>query len=530
MVQKCVIWVGVSSDKQTDNVSLDEQLRACRQFADDESMDVVRVFWWDGESRWESDPIQALEDFAAQGRYEYHELREMWRARAFDVLICHNHSRLGRSFTMQSWVIENVIRHGARIYRILGKWIDSSDYVGQVALGGFASVSEVTRFVELRKAGIERRLQRGLPQSRLIFSHRKVVDPDTGKAVRLEVDESLRGLWNDVEAVLLSGVSALRIERALAERGHVAANGKPYPPGSIYRILHNPTFWGHQFWNKGGKYRRYHGGWAYDDEVEPPPDVRLYRNKFLPVYTGEQAERVKNELRRRADIRGRRAPDSDYPLSGLFVCAECGRALSMYLSRGKKPHYIYRAMRCSYANNFDGCTARSVVSERKLIRFVDERLRAWLEAGALVDAHEALRDTSDDTIALEQLRAARDRVENQINTLILEQSEADTDVREMYRQQIRTLKTRMDALDSDIQRASHQLKQTERQQRNTETFLRRLNIEAMETFWQREPFEINQFLAGLMGNTVFVADMRLGKVVGYAERQRRRTPRRRAKS
>jgi hypothetical protein len=79
---RAVIWCAVSSEEQakSDKISLAVQEREMRAFAEREGYEIVRTFIWDGYSRWESDPIAALEDFAEQGRFEYHELRQMWRS------------------------------------------------------------------------------------------------------------------------------------------------------------------------------------------------------------------------------------------------------------------------------------------------------------------------------------------------------------------------------------------------------------------------------------------------------------------
>ena len=86
-----------------------------------------------GQGTLRGQPINGSDIEAAMGTNRNpDELREMWRAKAFDVLWCHNHSRLGRSFTLQSWVIENVIRSGAKLYRHIGGWIRHDDYGGQI--------------------------------------------------------------------------------------------------------------------------------------------------------------------------------------------------------------------------------------------------------------------------------------------------------------------------------------------------------------------------------------------------------------
>ncbi len=115
---RAIIWCAVSSQAQIgeDEISLPQQESEARTFAADQGYQVVDLLTVPGFSRRESDVITALDEFAAQGIFAYHKLREHWQRRDFDCLIAFNHSRLGRSSTLHSYVIENTILAGARVY------------------------------------------------------------------------------------------------------------------------------------------------------------------------------------------------------------------------------------------------------------------------------------------------------------------------------------------------------------------------------------------------------------------------------
>ncbi len=56
----------------------------------------------------------------------------------------------------------------------------------------------------------------------------------------------------------------------------------------------------------------------------------------LPVWAGELAKQIKAELRRcHGSIRGRATGANTYKFTGLLVCEECGRKLSISLSNSK---------------------------------------------------------------------------------------------------------------------------------------------------------------------------------------------------
>src|SRR5690242_19296865 len=113
---RAIIWTSVSSRPQMseDNVSLEEQARLCNEWCANNGYSVVDRLTVPGYSRYESDLFDLMEDYSQQGIWAYHRVREHWKKRDFDVLVCYHDSRFARSATAYNWVGENVIRSGAR--------------------------------------------------------------------------------------------------------------------------------------------------------------------------------------------------------------------------------------------------------------------------------------------------------------------------------------------------------------------------------------------------------------------------------
>ena len=74
----------------------------------------------------------------------------------------------------------------------------------------------------------------------------------------------------------------------------------------------------------------------FDEEYPAPPGYKVWRNTIPPVYTSEQAELVKAELRRRIEIKGRTRPQDSYRFTGLFVCGECWRNMTVINTNDKR--------------------------------------------------------------------------------------------------------------------------------------------------------------------------------------------------
>jgi DNA invertase Pin-like site-specific DNA recombinase len=165
-LKRAVIWKAVSSERQAleDKVSLPEQERLAREWCEANQYQIVRVLEIPGHSRRESDIITALEDFAQDGVYAYHDLRRMWQNKEFDVLVAYAHDRLGRSNTLHSWVVENVILEGMQIYLIAdGGFVDLEDFRYKLAIGGMMVATPIDRLVRATSAAKDKLTLQGLP-------------------------------------------------------------------------------------------------------------------------------------------------------------------------------------------------------------------------------------------------------------------------------------------------------------------------------------------------------------------------------
>ena len=517
-----VSWVAVSSEEQAkaDKLSLDEQLAQNRAWADANNVDIIREFVWDGYSRWEADIVTALEDFAAHKRYQYHELRAMWQAKAFDVLICHEQARLGRSFTLQSWVIENVIRSGASIYRIIGGWIGRTDYAMNIAMGGFSNTTNIESFVAKTQATKDANIQNGImAQGRVPISHKYIFD-DRGKKVQIVVNEKYRQMFLDMATLFLEGVSLEMIEVLAKERyGHMRSNGKPHYLKMYYRFLHNPTFWGHtaRGYNtkEGSKFSE--AQWTYDDTVPPPDYAKIARNTHEPMYTGALAEAVKAELDRRHEIQGQKRPDRTYRFSGLLVCADCDSQYRVTLGakyvRKDGGYSQYVGMQCQRAAKGE-CQNRQSISFVFLQKYFDAMLRAHIQHNQMT-----LLTLENNVIDTSPLEAEHARLSKEIDYLIESEINApNADVRARYKAQVAVRTEQVTTLERRIREAQEANTRSETQRRQSAYTMSELQSMTLEQFWAQSDTAINQFLHRVVGRRRFIA--RGKEIIDLKERQR----------
>ena len=329
---RAISWASVSSLPQAaeDKISIEEQLRLNADWCDNHHAEIVDTLIIPGHSRYESDLIALLEDYAKQGIWAYHQIRQHWQAHDFDVLICYHDSRFGRSSTTYNYVAENVIRAGGRIYRINGGWLDAGNMQFGLALGSIAATSGVNQLVRGRKMGMKRRAQRGLPTSSGVPMTHVLIRDDLGKAVKLVVDESKRRMWNDLYHLYVERRTAHRqLEKVMfSEFGHAADTGLAYNINRFYALLTNPTTHGHmaQHYRHDKNFASI-GPWIFKEGYPIPAEVTINYNTHEAVWTGEQFERVFEEFQRRQSLVTRSGGDQAHEFTGLLICGECGYTL-----------------------------------------------------------------------------------------------------------------------------------------------------------------------------------------------------------
>ena len=519
---RAILWLAVSSPAQAaaEKVSLEEQERLGRAWVAAHGAELVAVLTVPGYSRSEADVLTAYEAFAAEGVFAYHDLRRLWQGKAFDVLWVYVHDRIARAPALYAQVMSNVVKSGARIFSHSDGWIDATNVDAFIAIGGYSASSYIRHMKQRSASGKDKLAERGLPSQRdVLFSHRVIRDV-YGRALRVELDESRRRLWVDVAALLLENISWSKIEVELFNRfGHAGDNHKLLPKGTIKAAIYNPTFWGHSA-------RRYHThargatlqmAWVYDETEPVPEGVLVYRDKLPPVYTGELAERIKAELRRREDIARGRGMHRTGRFTGLFVCGECSYTLA-YDRRDGRVYLLCNAKRVGHYNSRP-CSQGRALTERSAQAYIDDLLRRALDAGSLQAALE-MDAPEPDTGQAERLRAEVADAENKLRRLILDKAAADIAIAYLYDEQLEHLSQQLARLKAESDRLEYQAQEGARQRITERRVLDDLAAMTLEAFWQQPDYAINQLLHRLLGKRRFVV-LNGGILPGLVDKPRR---------
>lgn len=522
--QLALILTSVSTPEQAadSKQSLDTQERDLRAVAAQRGWQVLDVLRIPGFSRdyisWE----ECAQDMLKQGITALSDLKRYCDEKAFDVFMVRDADRFGRTQSLIMQIAETIcIRHRLKIF----SQIDNTLVEGEAArfwaaMTGLRSAGEMDKKRLYHHNGMERRAENGFHETNTPWFHRTIHDPDTGQAQRVEVREEYRYIWDAVyKALVEDRISFVRLENVLFEKYQIVSplTGKPFASRTIYNILCvMPAAWGHRV--RGLRtYRLEHGRqspygeWVYDPAVPPPPGIKLYYHVFDPIYTGQQADNVRDELRRRTSISGGSRTTHPSTFSGLVVCDYCDAHIP-YVSRNNNTWRVYR---CQTHDKF-AFTGHDCAAQIKLIHFstLTEWLTHFLEdllSGTPFDAaFPSERSSVEAEIAAVQQNLEAVTVEK--TNLIERLGLIPESMLQDYQTRMRAVAERAEALNARLLHLRQQHKSQD--QSGQMRALQDIDQIGLDAFFALEEGRQQQMLKRLFGQwRILVAD---GAVVGVA--------------
>lgn len=494
--EEAVLLCAVSTPGQAadDKDSIEAQERDLLAVAAREGWNVVDIIRVGGFSRYFYTWREFAEAAAQAGHDGPLRMFDHWKRGDFSVLAVRDGSRFGRDTSIFNEVVNRTIDANARLYTLETGWIDEQNRRLYGLVGGFMAAVERDNIVKRTAAGRRALVRRGLPSNAHTPISHRVIRDERGKVAGLEVNAEAQLLILDAVALVLEGIGWHQIGRELYRRfGHINTNGKLYHNNYWYRLFHTPAFWGHI----ASAPRNTHGlgCWAFDENLPVPEAYEIVRNTHPPALTGDLAEQLKAELRRRSDLmHGTRRPHNTSMFSGLLYCAGCYSTL--YYRRDQRRYACCSRDRPTLAVR---CERFHTVKEDVIIAFFDPLLRHMLSEHApdLLARHGQQQDQGQLARLLAENLAA---VEAQIERLIVKQAASPESVADLYDSQIAALAASREHLQQRLASA----------QRNADTDLAQAACAAFErlsaygdlsVFWAEDGRVINQILHQLMGRS-----------------------------
>lgn len=381
--QKAVIYCRYSSHNQRD-VSIEQQIKACRAYAQSIGAEVVKVY----------------DDHALTGtndrRPGFQALISEAAVMDYALVIVYSLDRFSRDKYDSAIYKHKLKEYGKRVVSATENISDDpAGLLMESVLEGFAAYysAELARKI---KRGMEHNAERCMVTGSLPYGY--VKGPDGRYAIQEEQAEVVREIYNRV----ISGEYLSRIIEDLNRRGLRTKSGAAWNRSSFNALLHN---------------ERYTGVYIYGS-VRVPGGVPaiLDRSTFDAA---QDALKTKSRPRRGGGPIRRRRENGVYLLTGKLYCSQCGSAMVGVSGKSSadRINYYYT---CKGRREKSGCAAPMIRRER-IEREVAAAIMAQLtpeRIALLVDAFEATQEaqnaaSASDLGALrEQLAAVEKGLEN----------------------------------------------------------------------------------------------------------------------
>jgi site-specific DNA recombinase len=300
---KAAIYSRFSTDKQTES-SITDQVRVCTEYATKQS--------WEISHRFED---QGISGAALGNRPGVQAMMAAGANREFDVLLVMDLSRLSRSQADTPKMLDRLTFKGVRIIGIQDGY--DSARKGHKLMSGISGVfGEMFRDTvsDKTRTALESRAKDGRATGGRTYGY-------TSKNVLVEA-EALTVL--EIFTRYANGETQRAIAKDLNARGVSPPRAALWQVSALHTILHNERYTGRMTWNKTVKRKDPDSGKRHTFDRPASEWVTAVRED-LRIVSDEIWARVR--LKDTAATYGSGNARPKYPLSGLLVCGECGRAM-----------------------------------------------------------------------------------------------------------------------------------------------------------------------------------------------------------
>jgi len=526
MTTRVLGWVAVSSEDQAadDKASIPEQITLIERWCADHNAQLVEMLVLPGFSR-SYYSLAQLAKAAKRAGFDAPERLETHLERGdFDVLATYNTDRLGRKSSLASEIILRAVEEaGAVVQSMTEGTINDTNYEPLNAIMSYKASAAVSDLKRRRKLGMRARAERGQRISaKMPFGFMEVADPRYRKPV-LSPDPAMRRLLDDLAALMLEGTSYRQLEQTMYDRFGHGRDGRPYVYTFFYRVLSAAATWGHtamHYRDRKAPNGQRIGAWIWDESEPVPEGVTIFRNTHEPLYTGDQAARLKAELWRRFEASGRRAPQHTHMFAGLLVCAECLYSMGVSTVYGDYRYYRCGTRWANRATRIATCTQGANIRSVEVQAHIHAILEHMLATGDLGafggDGARALRERRAG------IQAELDTTEKRLRRLVnaVKTVDADNPAWAIYTGEIQALGDQLRGLRRALDDTDRALAQADTA--DQQLALDEIRAMTLERFWTLPTRTINQLLLRLAGHYRLAVDRdHISHVVVAPERRKR---------
>lgn len=473
-MHRFALWAAVSSEKQRDNASLEEQEEHGRKVGAAKGWEETGgpyIVPGESRTRWVN-LIHAERKIPALA-----QMLEDARGGAFDVLLLYDYNRLR---DLLDPVAKTLAAYGVQIYSVSQpveplEVADFNPYASdsESMMRGMSQIISRWQISDLKRKfryGVTSRVRKGLHSIRLPFGYQS---PNGDKSQPGEQVPQLIRYVVAMKDMLLAGERYVTIARFLTDNEAPTINGGKWEKTIIKQILTNPYYAGKVFFGRYKSVNDPHRGTSRIAKNETP---LLADGQHKAVFTWEEHEAILLEVKRRENL-GRR---NQYKFSGLLVCSVCSKRLIRDTTY-REPVYH--------------CPGKyhTLITEAEAVALIPHKIQSLL---LYIDS-DALPSVPVEEVDLSELERQRAKIQSGYERGIYSDDEAERKIK---------------AVDAQMQALKNGEAQTRQREIERREFRRAVkeNEEVIYILpqWvrEREPRKVNTLLARLCSKMVVSPD------------------------
>lgn len=312
-MQEAVIYARYSSDKQ-DEASIEAQVRACREYADQKGMTVIEVY-----------ADEAISGKTAK-RSQYQRLLKDMEKEAFDTILIHKYDRVARSLSEHVKLEQRLKEAGVLLVAVAQDFGTSSE--AKIMRTLMWSLSEY--YID----NLASEVKKGHRENALKALHNGGCPPFGYDVVNQQyvINDLEAGYVRKIFTAALNREGFTAIIKEMNTAGIVGKRGKPIRYTQIYEMLRNEKYTGTYVYSPQEEKRR-------GDRRGKPNAIRI--ENALPMIISRA---LFLEVQQIMDNRKQTGSKANYLCSGLVYC-HCGA--KMHGMTSKRKGHEYRYFTCS---------------------------------------------------------------------------------------------------------------------------------------------------------------------------------------
>lgn len=355
---KAFIYARYSTGPNQKEISIEGQLRECREYAETHGIDVMGEYADHGRSG------------RTDNREDFRRLMRDVEARVVDIVLVWKLDRFFRNRAESALYRKHLETFGVRLVSIRELVPDGS--AGIITTGMLETLAEwySAQLSENVIRGMYDTARKGLSTGSYPLGYK------VGDDKRLHIDPVGAEIVQRIYKMYDAGASMAKISKALNEEGHKTRTGKPFTANSLQPILRNV---------------KYIGIIKYGDTVE-------LKDGCPRIVSDELFFRVQRKLEINKSRPGAGKASTDFALSGKLFCGRCHAPMCGVSghSRNGTRHYYYA---CGGHYRHKNCSMKNV-------------RQADIEEAVFQAALSVLNDSSIEFIAREVARQSATASEN----------------------------------------------------------------------------------------------------------------------